>query len=202
MSRQTLVRFVNAFCSVLVSPLYLIHALECSLTGKSLSFKSMAQFLALFPGHAGSLLRVAFLRAVMKDGHHDFHVDFLTTFVTHEVRIGRKVYIGAYCNIGLADIGDDTLIGTHVMITSGRTTHFFGDATTPIRLQGGRDACVSIGRDCWIANGAIVMADVGEGCVVAAGSVVVEPLPPYSIAGGVPAKVLGKRGEQKVRETS
>ena len=41
------------------------------------------------------------------------------------------------------------------------------------------------------------MADVGEGCVVAAGGVVVSPLPPYSVAAGVPARVIRKRGEPR-----
>jgi len=38
--------------------------------------------------------------------------------------------------------------------------------------------------------------NVGDGCILAAGTVVTKNLPPYSIAGGVPAKVLGTRIEQ------
>lgn len=193
MLRNILRTFV-LLCAV---PFLALHRLEALVLGRERSFAGMTQLLALLPGVYGSLLRVGFLRLALHGCTPDCVVEFMTTFVTPQTRLGRNVYIGAYCNIGLADIGDDCLLGTHVMITSGRHTHFFEDPTVPIRLQGGRDACVRIGRDCWIGNGAIVMADVGDGCVVAAGSVVAEAMPPYSIVAGVPARVLGRRGGQR-----
>lgn len=52
-----------------------------------------------------------------------------------------------------------------------------------------------IESDVWIGYGAIVMSGVrlGEGCVVAAGSVVVKDIPPYAIVGGNPAKLIRYR---------
>ena len=46
----------------------------------------------------------------------------------------------------------------------------------------------------WIGSGSVVMADVGERAVVAAGSVVTQPVPALVVAGGVPARVLKQRG--------
>ena len=40
----------------------------------------------------------------------------------------------------------------------------------------------------------VYSADIGEGSVIGAGSVVVKPIPPFSVAVGVPAKVMRKRG--------
>jgi acetyltransferase-like isoleucine patch superfamily enzyme len=80
------------------------------------------------------------------------------------------------------------------MITAGKNQHKFDFRDKLIRLQGGEFHRVRIGRDCWIGNGAIIMADVGEGSVIAAGSVVTKPIPPYSIAVGSPARVIGERG--------
>lgn len=193
---------LKAFVLVCAVPFYVLHRLEALALGRERSFAGMTQLLALLPGVYGVLLRVAFLRLALHGCTPACVVEFMTTFVTPRTVIGRNVYIGAYCNIGHADIGDDSLLGTHVMVTSGKQTHFFDDPDVPIRLQGGRDECVRIGRDCWIGNGAIVMADVGDGCVVAAGSVVAEALPPYSIAAGIPARVLGRRGERRGREAA
>jgi acetyltransferase-like isoleucine patch superfamily enzyme len=68
---------------------------------------------------------------------------------------------------------------------------------------------VTVGAGAWIGTGAIVLADVGKGTVVAAGAVVTKPLPDNVIAAGVPAKVIRPRFEggavreaEAVREAS
>jgi acetyltransferase-like isoleucine patch superfamily enzyme len=55
-----------------------------------------------------------------------------------------------------------------------------------------------IGSDVWLGAGVTVLGGVtiGDGCVVGAGAVVTHDLPAYSIAHGVPARVVGKRGER------
>lgn len=178
-------------------PFYLLHRVESLVLGRERSFMGMSQLLSLLPGVYGVCLRAAFYRLALRECTQECAIEFMTTFVSPDTVIGRNVYIGSHCNIGLADIGDDCLLGSHVLVTSGRNRHHFEDVDTPIRLQGGERHLTSIGRDCWIGNGAIVMAEVGEGCVVAAGSVVTEPLAPYSIAAGVPARVLRRRGEPR-----
>ena len=59
---------------------------------------------------------------------------------------------------------------------------------------------MTIGRDCYLGMNVSVLwsADIGEGSVVGAGSVVVKPIPPYSVAVGVPAQVMKKREEQPI----
>ena len=63
----------------------------------------------------------------------------------------------------------------------------------PIKQQGGTFHKVTIGSNCWIGNGAIVMADIGDGSIVAAGSVVTEPVPKKAIVGGNPARLIKQR---------
>jgi len=56
---------------------------------------------------------------------------------------------------------------------------------------------MNIGRDSYLGMCVCVLwsADIGEGLVIGSGSVVVKPVPPFSVAVGVPARVIRRRGE-------
>lgn len=58
-----------------------------------------------------------------------------------------------------------------------------------------KDGTIVIGEDCWIGAGAYLLshAEIGRGCVVAAGCVVTKSIPPYAVVAGVPAKVIATR---------
>ena len=60
---------------------------------------------------------------------------------------------------------------------SGRHQHHFIRLDEPIQAQGGTFEQVRIGRNSWIGNSTVVMADIGDDCVIGAGSVVVKPIP-------------------------
>jgi len=112
------------------------------------------------------------------------------------VSIGKRVYIGTGCCLhghkGL-EIGDETLLAQNITITP--YSHKFEDPLKTIISQGGFCRKISIGRDCYLGMNVSVLwsADIGDGSVIGSGSVVVKPIPPYSVAVGVPAKVIRKR---------
>ena len=184
----------RALALLLVSPLLLLDLLLRG-TGSHALFAAMTQLLSLVPGRTGSYLRLAYLRVVLPDCHPDSFVGFGTLFSQRDTRLGRGIYVGPQCNIGRCAIGDDTLVASGVHIMSGTGQHNFDDLNTPIRDQGGEYRQIRIGRDCWIGNGALIMADVGDQSVIGAGSVVTEAIPPRSIAVGNPARVIRRRDE-------
>jgi acetyltransferase-like isoleucine patch superfamily enzyme len=113
------------------------------------------------------------------------------------IEIGPRAYIGTGCCLhghkGL-EIGEYTLFAQNITITP--FSHKFDDPDVPIIEQGGHCRKVTIGRDCYLGKCACVLysADIGEGSVIGAGAVVVKPVPPFSVAVGVPAKVIRQRG--------
>jgi acetyltransferase-like isoleucine patch superfamily enzyme len=118
------------------------------------------------------------------------------------VSIGRKVYVGVFCVIGDATLEDDVLIGSQVSIMNGSKQHGIERLDVPVREQPGEWPRITIGRDSWIGDRAVVMADVGRHCVVGAGSVVTKPVPDYAIVVGNPARVVRYRTGAPERESS
>lgn len=109
------------------------------------------------------------------------------------------VIIGDHTRIGLHNtvIGPVT-IGSNVNLAQGITVtalnHNFTDPQLRIDQQGVSTAPVVIGDDVWIGANATVLPGVtiGNHCVVAAGAVVTKDVPPCTLVGGVPAKILKK----------
>jgi acetyltransferase-like isoleucine patch superfamily enzyme len=114
-----------------------------------------------------------------------------------QIRIGDHSFVNHMCSIwaspgGAITIGDNVLLGPGAAVIS--SNHGIAAADL-IRRQPGRDAPIHIGDDVWLGAYVVVTAGVsiGNGAVVGAGAVVTSDLPPMSISGGVPARVLGYR---------
>ncbi|ATD80937.1 CatB-related O-acetyltransferase [Desulfovibrio desulfuricans] len=102
--------------------------------------------------------------------------------------------IGRYCSIGR-----DVVIGSGSHNLNGfTTTPFFHHFSHTSSLKLARDTPkrrVVIGNDVWIGDRAYIMSgvNIGDGAVVAANAVVSKDVEPYSVVGGVPARVIKKR---------
>jgi acetyltransferase-like isoleucine patch superfamily enzyme len=90
-------------------------------------------------------------------------------------------------------IGDRVLIGYRTQILS--SNHCVPPAPQRIFGAGHTKEAIAIENDVWIGGNCVILAGVtiGEGSVVAAGSVVTKDIPPYCYAGGVPARVIKRR---------
>lgn len=174
---------------LLVSPLILLTLLG-GCTGRDEVYLTSAQFLALFPGKIGSYLRVAFYRFTTTSTHRECYIGFGSYFSKRDVSVAADVSIGAYCVIGRVDIGTGALVASKVSIPSGRHQH--RDAKGRRLAQGEMAANrITIGCDSWVGESALILADVGEGCVVGGGSVVTKPVPDNVTVAGNPARPIG-----------
>lgn len=151
-------------------------------------------------------------RKVLSHGD-DLHLGAGTRiWAPSHVRMGNQVYVGKDVHIEAnCQIGDFCLIANRVAIV-GRHDHDFSAVGFPVRFSpwvgsmrfpskyANEEAVIE--DDVWLGFGSIILTGVtvGRGSVVAAGSVVTRDIPPYSIAAGVPAKVIGKRFDN--RETT
>ena len=104
--------------------------------------------------------------------------------------LARDISINCYLDV---EIGDSALIADSVYISD--FDHKFGDLVTPIKDQGIAKSRVRIERDVWIGTKVTVSRGVtiGEGAVIGANAVVTRDIPPYSVAVGVPARVVKDR---------
>ena len=117
------------------------------------------------------------------------------------IHIDENTYIGSYvCIAGPGDIkiGKDCMIAAHSGIFA--NNHNFADLTQPIRNQGVTRKGIVIEDDCWLGHGVTVLdgVSIGQGSVIGAGAVVTKDIPAFSVAIGVPAKVIRSRKSEEL----
>lgn len=112
------------------------------------------------------------------------------------IRIGKNVGIGEFAYLGGAGgltIVDECIIGQY--LSCHPENHNYSDPDISIRHQGTTRKGIEVARNCWIGAKVTILdgVTIGEGSIVAAGAVVTNSFPPYSIIGGVPAKLIKSR---------
>ncbi len=101
---------------------------------------------------------------------------------------------------GSIAVGAKTAIGPGTVVRA--SNHKFEDRRVPIMDQGHVPGRIVIEDDVWIGANCVVTPDVviGHGAVVGAGAVVTRDVPPFAVAGGVPARIIGWRGGKEPAE--
>lgn len=143
------------------------------------------QTLAMVPGIFGNAARRAYYRRTLALFDEGASVHFGSYFSKRGARVGARAGIGAYCVIGLVDIGARVRIASRVSVTSG--LHYHGSGATGVRAES-EVRRVSIGPNTWVGEGAVIGADVGADCIIGMGSVVIQPIPDRATVLGNPAR--------------
>ena len=113
------------------------------------------------------------------------------------LKVGDNSNIGPYSYIGCSgyiEIGENVMISPRVSLYA--ENHNFQEVDRTMKDQGVDIQSLVIEDDCWIAANSVILAGVkvGQGSVIAAGSVVTKNVAPYSVVAGNPAKLIRKRG--------
>ena len=143
---------------------------------------------------ASRAARSLFAHLICESAGRDINIERGATFGS-SVTIGDRSGIGVGCELhGEVHIGSDVMMAPEVVFYT--RNHEASDTEVPMDEQGETpEMPIFVGDDVWIGRRVIVLPGVriGKGCIVAAGAVVTKDCPPYSIVGGVPARVIKSR---------
>jgi len=113
-----------------------------------------------------------------------------------DVEIGDNVQINEHCRLRNVTIGNNVMIAPEVYVLHSGHEHARNDI--PMRFQPEKYYPKTvIEDDAWIGARAIILPGrrIGKGSIVAAGCVVVRDVEPYSVVGGNPSRVIGRRDQ-------
>ena len=114
------------------------------------------------------------------------------------IELGARVAIGADATIwagpgkGRIILGDNALLGPRVMMTA--ANYRFNDGS-PVTDQPMKEADIVVGRDVWIATGALILpgAVIGDGAIIGAHAIIRGEVPPFAIVASPQAGEIGQR---------
>jgi len=144
------------------------------------------------------------LRRQFSSYGNNFIFDPYGSYSFKTIYVGSDVFIGLGANLSATNtkiiIGNKVLFGPNVTIMGGNHNYsvigkFIYDVKEKRKED---DQEVIIKDDVWLGAGVIILkgVTVGVGAIVAAGAVVSKDVPPYSIVGGIPAKIIKMRFTQ------
>ena len=145
-------------------------------------------------GQACKRFRAFLAKKIIKHCGNNVNIE-PNTYFNAELEIGDNSGIGMYSEMhGTIKIGDNVMMGHYCLFYSRNHAHSRTDI--PMIKQGFEEVRpVIIGSDVWIGSRVTILPGVhiGDGCILAAGSVITKDAPPNTIIAGNPAKVVKQR---------
>jgi len=189
---MNIIKTIGRCVGVLMALPYLVgYMLLRPVLGAEHAYGVVSESVSKVSGVFGVYTRQVFYRYFLARVGSDVYFGFMSLFSKRWAAVGDGVYIGRFCVIGYAELGDQVMLADGVQVLSGRHQH--GSSSEDggsLRDNPQQFEKVTIGKGAWVGAGAVVMADVGERAVVGAGAVVVKPVAAGDKVGGVPAKPL------------
>jgi len=121
-----------------------------------------------------------------------------------DIQIGKGTMLSCNCEVfsgSKVTIGQNCEIAAYTYLIGG--DHRYADSDVPVAEQGLVSRGISIGDNVWLGAGVKVVdgVSIGRDCIIGAGAVVLKDIPDFSLAAGVPAKVIKSRLEEKSEVT-
>ena len=199
-TNQPLLRtLVEQVAALLTVPTWLAYQVQSQILGETRACLAISQAASTWSGCVGIYLRRALYKRLLAGVGDNVAISMGTILTKPTISLGNSVYIGSYCMLGDVTIGDNTMLSDQVSIISG--DHGM-DPELLMKDQPEYYRRITIGEDCWVGSRATIMADLGNHCVVGAGSVVTKPVGEYMIVAGNPARPIGDRRDRKHKAQS
>jgi acetyltransferase-like isoleucine patch superfamily enzyme len=183
---------LNLLAQLFALPFAFTCWLEKNLSSRSESiFSFWTHVFALLPGIPGVFLRRGFYSLTLDRCTLNCHIGFGTIFAHRAVIVEENVYLGIYCTIGAAHLGKHCLIGSHASLLSGSAQHTRDEETGEWLAFSSSDMVqINVAANVWVGEGAIIMADIGQGSLIAAGAVINTNVKENVVMAGNPARFV------------
>jgi len=188
--RYTLKGVIVWFLHLFTWPFTVPSLIAYRFFGSEELFSTSAKLLSLIPGKLGQYIRTSFYCQTLTHCKYDLAVGFCSYFAHPTAIAGRHVGVGSFSIIGTVKLGNDVYISSRVSILSGKYQHGAGLGNKGVGSGNIKFQEITIGDRVWIGEGAIVMANIENDCIVSAGSVVTKLMPSNNTAIGNPARFL------------
>lgn len=149
------------------------------------------------PGLPGLGIRYLCVRSLARSCGENVYVGpYVMLSYLENCDIGSNVSFREFCNVGClggASIGNNVSLASGTVLLT--TEHDHTQLDTPMRSAPIIKRPTTVEDGVWVGANVVITAGVtiGRESVIGSGAVVTKPIPPYSIAVGVPAKVIGSR---------
>jgi len=170
-----------------------LFSLPFLLLSKLTTYVYVSELISLLPFRFGEYVRYEFYKRTLAECGQNVTISFGTILSYPDITIGNNVWIGTFNTFGHVDIGDYTLTAQSCNFLSGADQHGIAETNIPIMKQPGIPRRIRVGPDIWVGANVTVLANIGNGCVIGAGSVVVKDIPDWAITAGNPARVIRLR---------
>ncbi|MBN2396285.1 MAG: acyltransferase [Candidatus Atribacteria bacterium] len=159
-------------------------------------FQALYSFVKYFSFPLMNYIRYAVLVFFVKKIRSKSISEGVTFWFPWKIEIGKNTTINQNCIIdgsGGISIGNDVRIAPYVIFNT--VDHEYSKKEIPIRKQAYIAGRIIIENDVWIGANVVINKGVriGKGSVIGSGSIVTRNIPPYSVAYGIPCKVVRTR---------
>jgi virginiamycin A acetyltransferase len=185
-------------CLNAISMLLVLPCAVCCWVGDKFTRDAESMFLfwahvfSVLPGKTGMFLRRAYYRLTLDRCASNFYIGFGALFTHRHVIVEKNAYIGAYALVGSVHLGEGCLIGSRASLVSGTKLHVLDEQGRWGPCDKTRLRQIKVGDYAWIGEGAIVMANIGPGTMVAAGAVVEDDARGGILLAGNPSRFVKK----------